>query len=88
MLLLICGLLPVVLGGLLPFLRMKSRTVRMVYAMLSSCAVSGLLLYLIFTEQGHHDRDGSKRSELYGKENSRPTVHPKEIHEIHVRIVA
>ncbi|MBR3739954.1 MAG: proton-conducting membrane transporter [Clostridia bacterium] len=52
MLLLICGLLPVVLGGLLPSLRMKSRTVRMVYAMLSCCAVSGLLLYLIFTEQG------------------------------------
>ena len=52
MLLLICGLLPVLLGAALPFLRKKSRTVRMVYAMLSSCAVSGLLLYLIFAEQG------------------------------------
>ena len=48
MLLLICGLLPVLLGGLLPFLRIKSRNARMVYAMLSSCAISGLLLYLIF----------------------------------------
>ncbi len=54
MLLLICGLLPVVLGGLLPFLRIKSRTVRMAYAMLSSCAVSGLLFCLIFTEQGEN----------------------------------
>ncbi|MBQ6961433.1 MAG: proton-conducting membrane transporter [Clostridia bacterium] len=52
MLLLICGLLPVVLGGLLPFLRIKSRNARMVYAMLSSCAVSGFLLCLIFTETG------------------------------------
>lgn len=52
MLLLICGLLPVVLGGLLPFLRIKSRNARMVYAVLSCCAVSGLLLYLIFTETG------------------------------------
>ncbi len=52
MLLLICGLLPVVLGGLLPFLRIKSRTVRMVYAVLSSCAVSAFLLYLIFAETG------------------------------------
>ncbi len=52
MLLLICGLLPVVLGGLLPFLRIKSRNARMVYAMLSCCAASGLLLYLIFTDTG------------------------------------
>ena len=52
MLLLICGLLPAVLGGLLPFLRIKSRNARMVYAMLSCCAVSGLLLYLILTERG------------------------------------
>ena len=52
MLLLICGLLPVLLGGLLPILRIKSRNVRMVYAMLSCCAVSGLLLYLILTETG------------------------------------
>ena len=52
MLLLICGLLPAVLGGLLPFLRIKSRNARMVYAMLSCCAVSGLLMYLILTERG------------------------------------
>ena len=52
MLLLICGLLPVVLGGLLPFLRIKSRNVRMVYAVLSCCAVSAFLLYLILTLQG------------------------------------
>ena len=52
MLLLICGLLPVVLGGLLPFLRIKSRNARMAYALLSSCAVSAFLLYLILTDRG------------------------------------
>ena len=65
MLLLICGLLPVVLGGLLPFLRIKSRTVRMVYAMLSSCAVSGLLLYLIFTEQGESAAELIRFSDVF-----------------------
>ncbi len=52
MLLLICALIPTVLGGLLPFLRIRRRGLRMAYALLTVCLTSGLALYLLITGGG------------------------------------
>ena len=52
MLLLICALVPTVLGGLLPFLRSKRRGLRMAYALAAACLTSGLAMYLLITGQG------------------------------------
>lgn len=49
MLLLICALLPVVLGGAMPLLRIKNRKLRMTYVFLTTLATSVLAGYIILT---------------------------------------
>ena len=51
MLLLICALLPVVLGGALPFLRIEKRELRMAYVFIATLATSVLAFFLIFSGQ-------------------------------------
>ena len=53
MLLMICALLPALLGGALPFLRIRSRTVRMAYAVAAVSVTSALVGYtLLFANPG------------------------------------
>lgn len=49
MLLMICALLPAVLGAALPMLRIRSRRGRMVYAAASICAAAALAGYALFS---------------------------------------
>ena len=52
MLLLICALTPLLLGGALPFLRIRPRRGRMAYAVLASAVTSVLAGYLIWQDAG------------------------------------
>lgn len=54
MLLLACALLPILLGGAMPFLRIKSRTGRMAYAVSAVCLTSAAVFYCLFQPQGEH----------------------------------
>lgn len=49
MLLLICGLVPICLGALLPFLKIKSRNMRMCYVFISTLITSAFAGYLVFS---------------------------------------
>jgi len=51
MLLLICALLPVVLGGALPLLKIEKRGIRMAYVFLTTLATSVLAAFLILNPQ-------------------------------------
>ncbi|MBQ9263077.1 MAG: proton-conducting membrane transporter [Clostridia bacterium] len=52
MLLLVCALLPLVLGAALPGLHIRRRGARMAYVLLSTCLTSALALYLIVNGGG------------------------------------
>ena len=54
MLLLICALLPVVLGGALPLLKIEKRSLRMAYVFLTTLATSVLAAFLILRPENAH----------------------------------
>ena len=43
---------------------------------------------LVFPDKDHHDRHRRQRAELDREEDAGPSVHPEQVHEIHVRVVA
>ena len=49
MLLIICALLPLLLGGALPFLQLKKRKARMGYVLAATLLTSVLALYMVFS---------------------------------------
>ena len=51
MLLLICGLTPLILGGALPFLKIRQRRGRMIYVVAGTLLTSLLCAFLIFSEK-------------------------------------
>lgn len=54
MLILLCGFVPLILGGLLPFLKIGSRKLRMSYVFLSTLATSALAGWIIFSGESYH----------------------------------
>ena len=44
--------------------------------------------FAVLAEKDHHDRNGGQSAELHRKEHAGLSIHPEEIHEVHVGVVA